>query len=121
MSNTDNSDDPIIQYIVVRGDLDWPRGSLMANASHASVAAIYKTIETDSTKKYLNYLEDMHKIVLKAENLNELESVELKLKENKISHYKWIEKPEMMPTALATAPLSKLLLKSYFRKLKLFI
>ena len=31
----------IVQYVVVRRDLNWPIGALIAQACHASVAAVH--------------------------------------------------------------------------------
>lgn len=113
--------DPILQYIVVRGDLNWPVGSLMANASHASVAAIFQNLDADQTQKYLSDLERMHKVVLKADNIESLERIEMKLKNAHVKYHKWIERPEMIPSALATAPYNKSFLKNHFKSLKLFL
>ncbi|RWS07080.1 peptidyl-tRNA hydrolase PTRHD1-like protein [Dinothrombium tinctorium] len=61
-----------LQYIVVRGDLNWPLGAIIAQGCHACVAAIAKNLDTENTKNYLNKLESMHKVVLKAENEQQL-------------------------------------------------
>ena len=58
----------IVQYVVVRSDLcktlGWPVGALVAQACHASTAAIHMFYEHEDTKKYLSDLDNMHKIIL---------------------------------------------------------
>ena len=65
--------DPIVQYIVLRGDLKFPKGALCTQVAHASVSAIHTFQNDETTIKYLDDLKNMHKIVLKAENLQTLE------------------------------------------------
>ena len=43
-------DDYIVQHIVIRSDLKFTKGALIANGAHASVAAIYTSIDRDYTK-----------------------------------------------------------------------
>ena len=58
----------IVQYILVRSDLcktlGWPVGALVAQACHASTAAIHMFYDHEDTKKYLSDLDNMHKIIL---------------------------------------------------------
>ena len=58
----------IVQYVLVRSDLcktlGWPVGALVAQACHASTAAIHMFYEHEDTKKYLSDLDNMHKIIL---------------------------------------------------------
>lgn len=35
------SEDPLVQYIVVRSDLDWPSGALMGQASHGELLRVH--------------------------------------------------------------------------------
>lgn len=60
---------PIVQYIVVRKDLAWPAGALIAQACHASTAAVHRFYEHSDTKEYLGDLPNMHKIVLQVQPL----------------------------------------------------
>ena len=58
----------IVQYVVVRGDLvkvqKWPLGALIAQACHASSAAIHLFYDAQHTQQYLSDLDRMHKVVL---------------------------------------------------------
>lgn len=49
-------EDPIVQYIVIRKDLwteqGWPLGPLIAQACHASVAALWTYKDDDVTQSY---------------------------------------------------------------------
>ena len=62
----------IVQYILVRSDLcktlGWPVGALVAQACHASTAAIHMFYDHEDTKKYLSDLDNMHKIILSVSN-----------------------------------------------------
>ena len=63
-------DDPIFQYIVLRRDLQekegWPLGSLVAQGSHAAVAAVAANWDDADTQAYVSpsALGSMHKAVL---------------------------------------------------------
>eukprot|EP00954_Amorphochlora_amoebiformis_P004202 327997-Amorphochlora_amoeboformis.AAC.1 len=66
---------PIVQYIVVRRDLGWGTGPLMAQACHASTAAIWMSKDSESTLEYLEDLDNMHKVILSAKNEKALAKV----------------------------------------------
>ena len=58
----------IVQYIVLRRDLltvlNWPVGALVAQACHASTAAVHLYRDEEVVQTYLSNLDSMHKIVL---------------------------------------------------------
>ena len=54
---------PLVQYIVVRKDLAWPAGALIAQACHAATAVIHTYYDHSDTKDYLADIDNMHKIV----------------------------------------------------------
>lgn len=58
----------IVQYIVLRRDLltalNWPIGALVAQACHASTAALHLYRDEEVVQTYLSNLDSMHKIVL---------------------------------------------------------
>jgi len=60
----------LVQYIVVRADLlktlNWPVGSVIAQACHACCAITYLFHNDPDTQEYLKNLENMHKVVLEA-------------------------------------------------------
>ena len=60
---------PYKQVILVRNDLNLPKGKLAVQVSHASINAVLKS-HKDDIKKWQK--EGMKKIVLKVENLTEL-------------------------------------------------
>lgn len=143
---------PIVQYIVVRSDLDWPTGALIgtfsltplcsqsiaccpcstrshvlslvshiaAQGAHASVAAISQSLDQADTQSYLNELETMHKVVLKAESEEQVQQLVQRLSAAGIRHYAWIERPEDILAAVASAPGQKSVLQSHFKGFKLF-
>jgi len=110
----------IVQYILVRSDLCWPVGALVAQACHASTAAIHMFYDHEDTKKYLSDLDNMHKIILSVPNEQDLKSLEQKLLEANVDHKMWIEQPENFPTCLAVRPYPKEQVQKYFKKFKLF-
>lgn len=114
----------IVQYILVRSDLckilGWPVGALVAQACHASTAAIHMFYDHEDTKKYLSDLDNMHKIILSVPNEQDLKSLEQKLLEANVDHKMWIEQPENFPTCLAVRPYPKEQVQKYFKKFKLF-
>lgn len=58
----------VVQYLIVRGDLiktlKWPVGALIAQACHASTAAMHLFYSDAHTVEYLENLDNMHKVVL---------------------------------------------------------
>ena len=94
--------------------------SFTAQGAHASVAAIAKSISSEYTKQYLNALESMHKVVLKAQNETDLVNLSDELSKANLLHHLWIEQPENIPACLATAPMPKDLISGYVKHLRLF-
>ena len=111
----------ILQYVVVRSDLGWPLGALIAQACHASSAAIAVALrkEDEATKTYVDNLDSMHKVVLEAKDEASLKKLEEALKGNSIEHKLWTEQPENIYTCLATKPYAKEDIQKYFKKFKL--
>mmetsp|Transcript_28171 Transcript_28171/g.47680 ORF Transcript_28171/g.47680 Transcript_28171/m.47680 type:complete len:157 (+) Transcript_28171:117-587(+) len=115
-------DDPMFQYIVLRRDLQekegWPLGSLVAQGSHAAVAAIAENWDDSDTQAYVApaALGSMHKAVLEVKNLNALENLAGRLTEAGVGHHLWREQPEDISTCLATKPGLKSALAPHFKK-----
>jgi peptidyl-tRNA hydrolase len=112
--------DPIVQYIAMRSDLKWPKGALIAQCCHSSVAAIHQNYADEQTIEYLNKLDSMHKIVVAVLNETDLISLSKQLNENEIKHKLWTEQPENYATCLATKPYNKSLVEKFFKAFKLF-
>lgn len=124
--------DPLVQYVVVRRDLcdDWPRGSMVAQAVHAAVGAIWKTRDNPTTVSYCSQSgntnpdagvvnQQMHTVVLEVKNEGGLVKLADKLTENDIHHILWREQPENIVTALATGVYQQSTIKKFFKKLRL--
>lgn len=69
------------QAIIIRQDLNMPKGKLAAQAAHASVAAVLKSSK-EIVKKWES--EGMKKVVLKANSLDELKKLQSEAKKNKL-------------------------------------
>ena len=67
------------QVILVRKDLKLPKGKLAAQCSHAAVEAVLRS-DKDKVKEWRN--NGMPKIVLKVENLKELNKYNQKAKDS---------------------------------------
>jgi len=74
----------IVQYIVVRRDLNWPLGALIGQGCHASVAATHLWHGHEHTQAYLKDLDNMHKVVLGAKSEEHLNKLAKKLENNNI-------------------------------------
>jgi peptidyl-tRNA hydrolase len=117
----------VLQYVVVRKDLlpakkmtgTFSTGAIISQGCHAATAAITKTLDAPQTQSFLAALEDMTVCVLGVENGAELEGLADVLRSNRIPFHLWIEKPESIPTALATAPVDKDTAYPYLSHLKL--
>ena len=110
-----------VQYVVLRTDLvkTWPTGAFVAQACHASTAALLKFYDDENTKAYASDLENMTKICVGIKSEVKLKNLSEKLKEGEVDHYLWNEQPENYPTALATKPYLKSDVEGYFKKFNL--
>ena len=77
-------------------------------------------MEKEKTKLYLENLDSMHKVVLKAENEGQMKELASNLGTNNIDHYCWIEQPENVISCIASAPNDKSILQPFFKPFKLF-
>jgi peptidyl-tRNA hydrolase len=112
--------DPIVQYIAIRSDLKWPKGALIAQSCHASLAAVHLNYLDPETVAYLNNLESMHKIVVGVLSQSDLVALGEALAADELKFKLWIEQPENIPTCLATKPYTKSLVEKFFKGFKLF-
>ncbi|XP_056644877.1 putative peptidyl-tRNA hydrolase PTRHD1 [Diorhabda sublineata] len=114
----------IVQYVVVRSDLikslEWPVGAVIAQACHAVTAVTHLFYVDEHTQRYLEDLDNMHKVVLEASDEKNLIGLKDKLEENNVKHKLWIEQPENIPTCLVVKPYPKEDIQKYFKKFKLF-
>ncbi|KAH0705114.1 hypothetical protein KY290_012057 [Solanum tuberosum] len=115
--------DTVVQYVVLRRDLidTWPLGSVVTQACHAAVAAIWSHKDDAVTLQYCSpsNIDSMHKVTLEVKGEAQILNLAEKLKAGGIAHKLWIEQPENIPTCLATKPYPKSLVSSFFKKLKL--
>eukprot|EP00884_Botryococcus_braunii_P009829 jgi/Botrbrau1/18848/Bobra.177_2s0010.1 len=115
----------LIMYVVIRRDLytelGWPLGSIITQGCHAATAALWLTRDTEHTQTYCapHNLDHMHKVVLEVKGAAQLQNLSAKLDEVRVPHKLWVEQPEDFPTCLATAPLPKMDIQEYFKKLQL--
>lgn len=111
------------QFIFLRRDLpSFGRGALIAQACHASVAALHISRYILETTEYLSELDSMYKIILKI-NESDISDLVSTLKSHKLGYYIWKEQPENIVTSIATQPFDLQLYKEldeYFHKFKLF-
>jgi peptidyl-tRNA hydrolase len=122
---------PIVQYIFLRRDLDWPAGAMAAQAAHVSVAAITQAVASQD-EAALAYvapanLPHMTKYVYGVDDLAALEQVRAVWNEliqstveqehpvdateqdkaTALHSYWWMEQPENTPTAFGTWPVMR--------------
>ena len=112
-------DDTLVQYVLLRKDLKWPTGALIAQACHATAAVNYSFRADAETIAYLEAADSMHKVVLGAESEAALMSAASDLKLAGIGHRLWIEMPEGVATCLATKPTRRGAVKALLASFKL--
>jgi hypothetical protein len=67
-STTQPAADPIVQWVVLRRDLwqdlGWPLGAVVAQACHASTAAVFTHLSDELTQEYIHndHIDHMHKV-----------------------------------------------------------
>lgn len=119
-TSTVDEQEPIIQYIAIRADLKWPKGALIAQCCHASIAAIHLNYADADTVEYLRKLDQMHKVVVGVPTLDEMSQLNEALTKSNLKFKLWIEQPENVPTCIATKPYPKSAVASFFKNFKLF-
>jgi len=125
-----NPDELLVQYIVMRQDLikskSWSVGGLIANGSHACIAAISLYLTDPDVQSYLRSAvssdprDQMHKVVLAAKDEMELKRTADLLESNEIKYKLWVEFPENYPSCLATKPYPRRIIQPLLKQLKLF-
>eukprot|EP00918_Siedleckia_nematoides_P089791 GHVU01197318.1.p1 GENE.GHVU01197318.1~~GHVU01197318.1.p1 ORF type:complete len:175 (-),score=30.14 GHVU01197318.1:656-1180(-) len=121
---------PLVQYIVLPLSLakQWPLGALVAQACHASVAAIAVHVPPRASRDvasdanvdaYLSDLDCMRKVVLSVPDTDALVAVSQKLEAAAVPHKLWVEQPENLPTCIATKPAPKAEVFPLLKHLKL--
>lgn len=73
-----------------------------------------------TTQEYLQNLDRMTKLVLRADSETEILKIQEILQKNNIKHHTWIEQPENIISALATIPMQREILKPLLKGYKLF-
>ena len=71
------------QVIILRDDLKWGRGKMIAHAIHAALGAL-RRVDKRIVKKWER--EGEKKVVLRVKNLRELRKIEKELKKRKIKY-----------------------------------
>lgn len=126
MSTTPSTNDApptgvdLVQYVVVRTDLDWPLGSLVAQGIHAALRATHPADDAH-TAAYVapDAQQQMTTVVLAANSADTLLQTAAKLDEASVHYSLWQEQPENVPTALASRPAPRATLKPLFKGLRL--
>ena len=100
--------DPLVQFVVLRRDLrsdvegGWPFGSVVAQACHASVAAIAEAVDAGDADAlayvHSSNVDRMHKVVKEVKDEAALRKLSDKLTGSGIQHKLWIEQPEDFAT-----------------------
>ncbi|KAI4837385.1 peptidyl-tRNA hydrolase PTRHD1 [Plasmodium brasilianum] len=114
----------IVQYILINKEIldkKWPLGSIIAQACHACIAVIAENIDDQIVKEYISAekINNMHKIILKVDDSNELKKLSSVLDKESLKYKIWIEYPENVLSAVAIKPYYKDTVKDYFKKYQL--
>ncbi len=67
----------------------FKRGAAIAQACHASTAAMWTYKDQPDTVAYMKNIDNMHKVVLESKDETQLIDLGEKLKANGINHYLW--------------------------------
>lgn len=122
-TTTTSDENHLVQFILLRKDLNWSFGALATQAVHASNLCLLKywhtTTDNDSIIN-ISLIEKMHTILKELKNLKELEKLESALLFHSIDYVKWKEEPEGVFTAIAIKPMFKNKIYWLVKKFPLF-
>eukprot|EP00320_Phaeocystis_rex_P022368 CAMPEP_0119070174 /NCGR_PEP_ID=MMETSP1178-20130426/35870_1 /TAXON_ID=33656 /ORGANISM="unid sp, Strain CCMP2000" /LENGTH=142 /DNA_ID=CAMNT_0007051987 /DNA_START=137 /DNA_END=565 /DNA_ORIENTATION=+ len=116
----------IVQFVVIRRDLlktlEWPTGSVIAQACHACTAVMWEHQQDPCVQKYLSAanVNSMHKVVKECKGESQLLTLGEKLTQDGIVHKLWVEQPENFPTAIALKPYPRGQVAPLLKKYQLF-
>ena len=117
------SDDTLVQYLVLHRPKGFSLGALVAQGAHAAVAAVFASRDAPHTRAYCDpaRIDEMHKVCLEAPSREALEALAAALEAATppVAFKLWVEQPEGVATALATAPYPRSTLRPLFAALKL--
>ena len=117
-------DDPVVQFVVVRRDLlktmEWPVGSVIAQACHACTAATVAHLDDAHVRAYLADVDHMRKVVKECKGETQLLALADALRAAEVPHKVWLEQPENLPTAIALKPSPRSAVAPLLKKYQLF-
>jgi len=124
---TNNFDNEVVQYLLIRKDLNMTHGKIAAQASHCSLASVYPYMDDEYVKEWLG--KAFTKIVLSINGLSEAKKIIEVLKNNSIIHavIKDNCRTELEPeeegttlTGIGIKPYPKSLIHPLIKKLQLY-
>ena len=119
-------EDPIVQFVVIRRDLlktlEWPVGSVVAQACHACLAVTWEHRDDPDVAAYLSpeNINSMHKVTKECKGEPQLLTLAEKLQAEGVAHRVWMEQPENIPTAIALKPYPRSRVAPLLKKYQLF-
>lgn len=123
-SHDGTPDRTLVQFVVVRRDLlktlEWPVGSVIAQACHACTAVTWTCRDDADVQAYLTNLGGMHKVVKECKGEDQLRGLADKLTDEGLQFHMWVEQPENIPTAVALKPYPRVVVASLLKKYQLF-
>ena len=121
------ADNEVVQYIIVRKDLNMTHGKMAAQCCHASVGSVYPFLEDPFVKEWLS--KAFTKIILRAKNKNDLEKLMDKLDIEQFIYKKIVdncrtelekESEEGTLTCIGIRPMPKSYLKEVLKGYQLY-
>ena len=100
--------DTLVQFVIVRRDLlrtmNWPIGSVIAQACHACLAVTWDHRDDPDVVEYLQATDAMHKVIKECKGEVQLQALHGRLIQEGVAHRLWVEQPEGICTAIALKP-----------------
>lgn len=113
--------DPLIMYVVLRKDLDWPMGAIINQACHVSTAVTWESRDDPDAVLYFQQADgQMTTATLGVDGELSLTKLVDKLQRAGIPHKLWVEQPENIAVALATWPRRRSVAQKCFNGVKRF-
>ena len=117
-------EDTLVQFIILRRDLlktmEWPVGSVIAQACHACTAATVAHLDDAHVRAYLADVDHMRKVVKECKGETQLLALADALRAAQVPHKVWLEQPENLPTAIALKPSPRSAVAPLLKKYQLF-
>merc|ERR1719221_1524687 len=121
MAARTTSVDPLVMYVLLRKDLEWPIGAVINQACHLCTAVAWEAKTDSEAVEFMSEASaQMTNYTMGAKDTAELDKVAGRLRDAGLPFKLWVEQPENISVGLATWPRRKSVVEKCFKGVRRF-